>query len=319
MNVKSVMIRIVSVKKKVEWSKFLVIIIFLSLFASCSGGEPAQDSFRIRIIDDWRFTYRRSFILMSLKANGNWESQVREEGQFSRIVEKKGQQRGTWELLEDDKYLRINVETGDELDVGWKPGNSYQYLITSLTEDKLIIVKEDSGKVTEWSRVRAKKKTPQSEEGPLITTRTIPLVPIITNLTKRSPFSKERYICVNFEIVENLEKPTANPEEVGPTLPIHPRLRENIMLYLSSLKYREINTFDEVKVVRKKLELMISTYFSGRLKELKLENIIVAGSRGSLEEFVIQYPDQMVRFGLKPPGPPPKEEAEEGDGDAKKS
>ena len=311
MNAKSVMTMTASVKKKKKTFKSIFLVFFLIFFiASCSKEEAPEDSFRMRMIDDWRFTFRRSFVIMSLKANGNWESQVREEGRFSKVVEKKGSQRGKWELKEDNKYIHITVDSGDDLEINWIPGNSYKYLISSLTEESLVLVKEDSGKTFEWTRIKSKKSASAPADGsPGITEKTTRMEPIIINLAKRNPFEKNRYVCISFDVVEELEVPVATEAELPPESPLDPRVRESLMLYLSSLKYKEINTFKEVKEIRGELETMISPYFGGRLKELKLENIIVAGTRGSLEEFIIQYSDQMVRFGLKPPeAPKPPEE-----------
>jgi len=243
---------------------------------------------------------------MSLKANGNWESQVRQEGQFSKVVEKKGSQRGTWKLEKDNKYLLISVNSGDDFELDWKVGNEYKYKIESLDEKNLILLKEDSGKKITWIRMRAKKKVKKSDGGgTLITTRRIDVSPIIVNLKKRSPYSTDRYVCVKYHIIEKLEKPVAKIKEGSLYKPLAPDIREKILLYLSSLKYKEINKFEKVKKATKAIKNIISPYFNGLLKEFVVDNIIIAGSKGSIEEFIIQYPEQMVRFGLKPATKPP--------------
>ncbi|MCB9481988.1 MAG: flagellar basal body-associated FliL family protein [Desulfobacteraceae bacterium] len=286
-------------------------LLLLSVLFSCSGSGDLQDPFTLSLIDDWRFSYRRSMIIMSIKANGNWESQVRQMGHFSEVVQKKGLQRGTWELAEKNKYLKITVETGDEIETGWEPGNTYQYLISSLTEEKLVLVKEDSGAETEWLRIKGKKSAAASsaDGAPLITEQKIDLDPLIVNLKKRTPYSKDRQICISLSVIETLEKPARTTEEMPEPLPVHPSLRDNLVFYFSSLEYNEIKNFTKVKDHIKSLEKIINPYFKGRLKELKLNNIIVAGSRGSLEEFIIQYPDQMERFNMIPSQPeqPPEQ------------
>ena len=107
MSAVSVMKKTASVKKQItKKSSFVLLILFLCILFSCSKGGGEKDSFQMKLIDDWRFTYKRSFVIMSIKANGNWESQVREKDRFSKVVGKKGEQRGAWELQENNKYLK---------------------------------------------------------------------------------------------------------------------------------------------------------------------------------------------------------------------
>ncbi|MGM0418510.1 MAG: hypothetical protein ACQEQS_07300 [Thermodesulfobacteriota bacterium] len=296
-----------SVKKQIiKISSFVLLILFSCILFSCSKEDSQKDSFEMQLIDDWRFTHRRSFVIMSIKANGNWEAQVREKDRFSKVVGKKGQQRGTWELQEDNKYLKITVDSGDNFDFDWEPGNEYRYEISSLTEKELVLLRIQSGKEFVWKRISGSKSSSSKSSGEdeLITTQTLDPDPFIINLKKRSPYSKDRYICVKFKIIKNLDKPVKTPEELPEKLPVHPSLRENIMFFLSSLEYSEVNTFDKVREVVSQLEKITEPYYGDSLNELKLDNIIVAGSRGSLEEFIIQYPDQMERFGVSPPERP---------------
>jgi hypothetical protein len=303
------MIKTVIVKKKMKKIYNYLIIFFIFLFFfSCSGSGKGEDPFELKIVDDWRFSYRRSLIIMRVKANGNWESQVRQQGQFSEIIQKKGSQRGTWELSDKNKYFNISVESGDEIETGWKPGNSYQYVISSLTDEKLVLVKEDSGAEMEWLRIRSEKSGSGSSSrgAEFITEQKIEMDPLIVNLKKRTPYSKERFACISLSFTKTLETPAKTPEELPPVYPVHPSFRDDIVLYFSSLEYNEVNNFTKVQEHLKNIENLANPYFKGMLKELKLDNIIIAGSRGSLEEFIIQYPRQIERFNMIPP-PPPEE------------
>jgi len=303
----SVMTTTVTVKKKMKMIKKPLIVFCLFLFLmSCSGSDKGEDPFELQIVDDWRFSYRRSLIIMSIKANGNWESQVRQQGQFSEIIQKKGSQKGKWELSEKNKYLNISVESGDEIETGWKPGNTYQYVISSLSEEKLVLTKEDSGAEMEWIRIRAKKSmaTSSSGDSAFITEQKIDMDPLIVNLKKDTPYSKERFACISLSFIKTLETPAKTKEEMPELIPVHPSFRDDLIFYFSSLEYNEMNNFTKVKEHMKNIEKIANPYFKGMLKELKLNNIIIAGSRGSLEEFIIQYPDQMVRFNMIPPQPP---------------
>lgn len=327
MNVRSVMTRTVFVKKKINLLIFIFLALsFVFLLGSCSKDDeekddtPKQEPVSMRIIDDWKFSFSRSFVIMSFKANGSWEAQVREEEKLTRVVKKKASQKGTWELIDDDQLLKLNVLSGDEVAYKWKVGNSYTFSIAEFTDDFLVLIKTDSSRKFELTRLKAKKTQAKAEDGSaLISIRTRMMKPIIVNLKKRNKFEKNRFICVTFNLIEDLEVPVATIEEMPPENPLDPRIRENIIIYLSSLTYREINTFKEVRATTSTIEEMISPYFSGLLHELKLDNIIVAGSRGSLEEYIIQYPDQMIRFGLAPaqPAAPPEGEEAEAEKDEK--
>ncbi|MDY0132707.1 MAG: hypothetical protein RBR53_08565 [Desulforegulaceae bacterium] len=288
------------VKKSMKKIKTLFLFILVLCFASCSGSEKREDPFELQILGNWNCNYRRSFIIMSLKANGNWESQVRQHGHFSEVVQKKGSQKGKWKLSDKNKYFEIIVESGDEIETGWKPGNSYEYLITLVSDEKFILTKEDSGAEMEWIKPRPKKSGSAGVDSDLIYEQEVEMEPLIINLKKRTPYSKERFICVSLSFIKNLNTPVKT-NEPAPVFPLHPSFREELLFYFSSLEYNEINKFTKVREHLKKIEKIAKPYFKGELKEIKLNNIIVAGTRGSLEEFLIQYPQQMARFGMVPP------------------
>lgn len=287
-----------SEKKWIRWC----LILLLALMMGCGEKEKKEDP-RLLLIGSWRFSYRNIHSILNFKNNGTWNLENRVEGKYSKIVEKKGALTGTW-LLEENR-LTINVEDdgGGEVEM-WALG-SHVFEVVRLDAVTLVL-KDEKEKEREWSKVRAQ----QAKAGEVQAHQTIPIKPLIVNVTKTRDMEKSRYLCIDLEVVLTLELPTANPEEIPPPPPLHPEVREKILIYLSSFTYRDLNSFDKIKKIKAHLETIMRPYFAGQMDELHINNVVVASSEASLDEFILQYPELMEDFGRGVVPPPPEEGAE---------
>jgi flagellar basal body-associated protein FliL len=210
-----------------------------------------------------------------IRANGTWGSDMRVEGATSRIIEKRGTASGTWSVKDQD--LVLSVEASD-MEVLWEKGVSFSCRILELNGEVLKL-QYPNGRLVDWDRTRARPKGP----GAQAVSPVIPLEPMVVNLNKIRSADKDRYLCMDLE----LHLHDLMPDEKLPR--VHPRAREAMILYLSSLLYADVKTFDEVKVVVKKLEAILNPHLGGLLREIKINHVVIASSMEKAEEFLIGH------------------------------
>ncbi|MFH1156493.1 MAG: flagellar basal body-associated FliL family protein [Pseudomonadota bacterium] len=228
------------------------------------------------LLGTWNRFQNKSYVLWMIRTNGGWGSDVRVEGATSRIIEKRGTASGTWKV--DQKSLTLNVDES-EIDSVWEKGASLSCFILELNADVLTL-QYPNGRVITWNKARAKQKTQTPElAGPPV----IMMKPIVVNLNKNRSNDKDRYLCMDLE----LHLHDLMPDETMPK--VHPRAREAMIMYLSSLLYSDVKSFDEVKVVIKKLENILNPYLNGLLKEIKINHVVIASSMDKVEEFLIGH------------------------------
>jgi hypothetical protein len=282
------------------------ICIFLCLFSLYSCGGKQKDESRLLLLGSWRFSQMNMHTILTLRNNGTWQSDDRVEGRHTRIVEKRGKSTGRWQM-ESGNRLIFSVETADEAGM-WPAGSMQSFDIVSL-DARTLVLQQESGRTWEWSKIRAQRPT----EGEVVAHQAVRMPPLIVNVARSRILERQRFLCLDLEFILTLDEFIPNPEMIPPPPPLHPEVRETILFYLSSLEYREINSFDRVKALRLHLRQMLNPYFDNRLHEIEVRNIIVASSKDSLEEFILQYPELRHEFGLTPPQRPqsPAEKAEE--------
>ncbi|TWI74392.1 flagellar basal body-associated protein FliL [Desulfobotulus alkaliphilus] len=279
-----------------------VLILFLAGLVSC-GGEREEDP-RLLLIGSWRISHMNVHTILTLRNNGSWQSEDRMEGQHTKIIEKRGQSTGRWKMESRDRLV-FSVETAEEAGM-WPAGSLQTFDIETLEPGKLVLRHPETGRTSEWSKVRAQRPV----AGEILAHQVVRMEPIIVNIARTRVLERQRFLCMEMEFVLGLEYPVSSPEEIPPPPPLHPEVRETILFYLSSLEYRDMNSFDRVKEFRLHLRNMLAPYFDNRLEEIEIRNIIVASSEESLEEFILGYPELRHEFGVMPPQRPVPQQTE---------
>jgi len=90
------------------------VVVVLLLWA-CSRPEPTAGE---RLLGSWRAQTRNIHTILNFRANGTWTSQVRIEGDLSRIIEKKGTVTGTWAITPEGRLMMTAIET--PIAIGWE-------------------------------------------------------------------------------------------------------------------------------------------------------------------------------------------------------
>jgi flagellar basal body-associated protein FliL len=252
----------------------------------CGSTEQLGDE---RFFGSWRFTHGRVHTIVTFRANSTWVSDIRIADRFEKIVDKKGNIQGKWEVA-SGLLKMIPLESGFESE--WKVGKTYTYEIVELNKEFLRL-KDHLGRDRKWMRVRGQKK-----EGKDSSISKVNVGPIVVNVKKSKKYIKDRYLCIDLQLILAIKR----EEQSIPT--IHPKVREAAILNLSSLTYEELNTNRKIRELKKRIKSTLNPYMKGAIDEVIINDIAVTKKWDIVEEFLSKYGEEAMK--LAEPGEPPK-------------
>lgn len=272
-----------------------IILIFCSIEKSdCKEDDskkPPVSPTQELLIGSWIRYNNRVHTLLIIRNNGNWSSDLRVEGATSKIIERKGESSGTWSL--DGHSLTITV-TASQMEEIWPTGTFVLEIVE--IDKKTITLKYPNSRLITWKRARIDKDAKKDGDGAVTTINpVITMKPLIVNLNKISSNDKDRYLCLALDL--NLEEMDAT----APVPKLHPRAWDAAIIFLSSLLYNDVKTFDAMKVVTDKLTTILNPYFDGMLMEVASTHVMISSSMEKVDEFIIEH------------SPPPVLETTEGE------
>ncbi len=254
----------------------LSIPLLLCMVAGCAK-EKKPDVNEL-LLGTWSQYRNKSHLVLMIKAQGGWNADVRVEGATSKIIERRGAASGTWQLV--DNQLLITVAASD-IQALWKEKKTMVCDILELNKD-VMHLQYDDGSVHVWKRAKSSAKGKEPEDLP----RMIKMEPLVVNLNKIRSHDKDRYLCLKLEL--NLK--SSIPGMPVPVL--HPRAREAVILFLSSLIYKDVNTLDGVKQVTENIEVMLNPYLDNQLDDIKINHVVISSSWDKVQEFLIEHAPQ---------------------------
>ncbi|MBF0414044.1 MAG: flagellar basal body-associated FliL family protein [Desulfamplus sp.] len=260
--------------------------IFCLIQIICCNDIKAEDTPETKVsptvellLGSWSRYNNRVYTLLIIRANGNWSSDLRVEGATSKIIERKGEATGTWSI--EDNKLIMKVLTSEMEDV-WAIGELTLEIVE--IDNKVLTLKYPNSRIITWKKASVVKKEKKAE-GEVVTTisPTITIKPIVVNLNKISSNDKDRYLCLALEVqLQEMDTTAIVPK-------LHPRALDAAILFLSSLMYNDVKTFDEMKVVTQKLTKILNPYFDGMVTDVILNHIMVSSSVDKVDEFIIEH------------------------------
>ncbi|MCP4119622.1 MAG: flagellar basal body-associated protein FliL [Desulfobacteraceae bacterium] len=266
--------------KKILLPLGIALLLFSSLLVQGCGKDKGPDVDEL-LIGSWNRYHKNAHTVLVFKAQGGWDSDIRVEGAHSKIIEKRGKATGTWQL--EGKQLVLTVVESDAADL-WEKNKTLFCEIIELNEDLLSLQYPD-GKVQDWDRSRSKRKPGEETE---VLSRVIKVAPLVVNLNKIRSHDKDRYLCLDLEVnLKNLK-----PGQERPVL--HPRARDAMNLFLSSLIYKDVKTFDAVKKVTKDLEVLLNPYLDNMLEDITVKHVVISSGMDKVDEFLIEHSPQPV-------------------------
>ncbi len=120
----------------------------------------------------------------------------------------------------------------------------------------------------------------------------IQMQPFTVNINKLRSHDKDRYLCLNLKII--LKEYMAVTE-----LPkIHPKAREAVIVYLSSLIYKDVKNLDKIEEIQEKLKIIMNPYVDNMIDKVDIDHVIVSSTIDRVEEFLIEH-SLKARMGKK--------------------
>ncbi len=262
--------------KKTLFIKISIILIIVPLIFTI-GCKKKKKTIAAQLLlpGTWYMSKGRAYILIIIRSDGKWTSDVRLEGYGSKVVERKGGASGLWHV--EDKTLIIKV-SDSKIETVWEKGKELFYEIVKLNHE-VMVLRATNGRVFTWKRAGSKKKGDKA----INLSPVIKVTPIIVNLNKISSNDRDRYFCLDFELHMNVLLPGEKPVK------FRPEAREAAIIFLSSLIYKDVNTFDAVNIVKKKLVHILNPYLQDSLKDIKINNVMITSSIDRAKEFLLEH------------------------------
>lgn len=281
-------------KKSRLVSLSVMVTICLFLITGC-GGETEKTQSEMAI-GNWTHFFNRAYILLITTPQGEWHSTVRISDVTSKIVKSKGNAKGTWYV--DDGQMIFSVNESD-IEKVWEKNATLFFDIVSISDTE-IHLKDENDRVAIWKKTNTQQTAVAEKDVELV----LDMGPVVVNLNKNRSNDKDRYLCLNLNLVMKELMPDQEPP------PIHPRVYDAAIMFLSSLIQNDVKDFDALKEQNKKLTMVINPYMEGMVKETEIEHVIVANDISKVEEFIIEHTmtDE-----------PATEDGEEGDGESKEN
>ena len=252
-------------------SVFMIGIFFLGFIAACKEKEVSKNDL---VVGNWIQSRNRIYILWIASPTGEWSSSVKIPDVSGKIVKSRGHANGTWHI--EDGQMILSVLESDVEDI-WKKNDTSFFDIVGLTKDYMQL-QDKSEYISEW------KKTITEKEATAVTLESkIPLGPLAVNINKNRSNDKDRYLCLNM----NLILQEMMPDKQLPA--IHPRAKEAAIIFLSSLVFDNVKDFKSIKKQNKKLVAILNPYMDNSVKEIKIEHVIVTVDSDQVEEFIIEH------------------------------
>ena len=249
----------------------LLFVLSAALAAGC--GEKKKKDLDL-VLGNWTQYRNRAYILLIINPKGTWESSVRIADATSKIVSSKGSAKGSWHMEEGQLIFTV-VES--DIEEVWEKNDTSFFEIVELS-DRVMLLKEESGRVGEWNKTISEKGKEDVELAV-----TIPMAPYAVNLNKHSSNEEDRYLCVNMSLKLKELMP-------GQEIPkFHPRARDAAIMFLSSLVYDDVQNFDLINAQKEKLIAVLNPYMEGFIKDIDIDQVIVANSARKVEEFMIEH------------------------------
>jgi len=259
-------------KKAADFFILFFIIVFLFIFvAACKEKEISPQELAV---GNWIQSKNNVYILWVTNPKGEWNSSVKIPDVTGKIVKSRGTAKGTWHIEEGQMIISV---TESDVEKIWEKNATTFFDIVELT-DKTMQLKEESGLIVAWNKTNTEKVSDSKNVNNLIA-----MGPVVVNLNKNRSHDKDRYLCLNM----NLVLQEIMPEQEIPS--IHPKAREAMIIFLSSLVFDDVKDFKSIKKQNKNMRDLLNPYMEGSIKEIKIEHIIVTTDIDQVEEFLIKH------------------------------
>ncbi|PIE71658.1 MAG: hypothetical protein CSA22_02200 [Deltaproteobacteria bacterium] len=265
----------------------------------CSGCKKETSTPMDDLLGDWHLSIQNQHMILLFHMDGRFTLDTKIVGNLSNVVTSKGIVTGVVTL--DENQLTLTPDQVEIEKSNWVVGEPKAFTITEKNEDNLILTNE-AGRPHTWKRTRSKPATAPAavETGKM---HVIRLDPIVVNLKKDAFYAKDRFLCMDLEIL--LKEGILLDPETGYW--IHPRIQEAATFFLSNQTYDKVKTFDHSQKVVEKLKGLLTPYMNNNIDKLNIKALIVTSKIVVVDDFIA----------ARTPPPPAEKSEEDTDGATK--
>ncbi len=251
---------------------FLIGVSFLFSITACGEKEKNQSDLAV---GNWTQFRNRAYILLITNPKGEWDSSVRIADVTGKIVKSKGHAQGTWYIENNQMIFTVS---GSEIEEVWEKNATTFFEIVELA-DTIMQLKDEFGRIVVWKKTNIQKAAiSDADLSPIL-----PMGPVAVNLNKNRSNDKDRYLCLNLNLVLN----ELMPDQEIPL--IHPEASEAAIIFLSSLVFNDVKDFDRLKKQVRRLVDVLNPYMEGFINKIAIEHVIIATEIDKVEEFIIEH------------------------------
>jgi hypothetical protein len=252
----------------------MVLLVGAFFLVSITGCDERGKTQNELAVGNWTHLRNRAYILLITSPTGEWNSSVRISDVTSKIVKSKGNAKGTWHI-ENDQMIFVVLES--DIEEAWTKNTTIFFDIIGIMENEMQL-KNEFGRTLVWRKTNVQKAATAENSLEII----LPMGPVVVNLNKNRSNDKDRYLCLNLNMVFKELMPG---QEIPP---IHPKAREAAIVFFSALVFNDVKSFDRIKEKIRKLVDVLNPYMEGFIREILIEHVIVATEIDKVEEFIIE-------------------------------
>ncbi len=250
--------------------KIFLLILCMICLSSCAREPSVEET----ILGGWTNKTGDAYIYLKIKMESKWESSVKLTDSSLKIIQVKGTASGEWHI--EDNTLVLTVFESN-IDKFFKKNATNFYEIIKL-DDNVLQLMDANGRTATWQAVKILKN---KADGDVVIS--IKMEPFTINLNKTRSRDKDRYLCLALNIVLKEIMPGESMQK------IHPKAREAVLLYLSSLVYKDVQNLDQIKELQGKLRTILNPYMGNMVDKVEIDHVILATTIDRVEEFLIEH------------------------------
>lgn len=256
--------------------KYYTIIAILLMGVACLvlvGGCGKKGKPKIELVEgNWSLKKNGDIFSLATSSKGEWQYSVKTPDLTFRIYRPKGDAKGTWAVEKNQILFSV---TESDLKNAWEKGKTTAYDVVELTENRMQL-KDEQGVVELWE----KNAADHAAGGHQALDRALPAPPIVVNLNKTRQTEKDKFLYLKlsyvlYDLMPGREVPT-----------VHPKVVDATIVFFSSLSYDDVKDLASIKAQCQKLVQILNPHMEGALKEIDVENILVASTIEKVDEFL---------------------------------
>ena len=266
--------------KKLQLILFFVLSFFLFLSATVEQNEKIEEKNKNLIVNSWFSFQDEATKIITFKKDGSFEIVIisivatdnKNDSEQDLFI------KGKWDINLDKLIIEV-LDSKLQNSSIWKKDSVIFFKIAEITKNSMRIISMDGVEITFFNKpVGLDAKN---------TLFAIPFEPFIVNYKQIEDSKYPKFLCVVLKLT--LTKPIEIKTKIK-LQQIHPRLREAIIFYLSSLHYEDIYSFSKIPKIEKELFELLKPYLKNQFSSVKINEMLILNTKEDVNGFMLRHP-----------------------------